>query len=217
MVFSGLFLEDIGINNLILIHVNYWNFKKSEILKNSSYAVHMVSFENFVKSMPPTLSELKVTPSFCFAFKIPDDVTASKLYSNFSKEIIQSPVDFVAIFELVFLGNIVFVHYLKDNHYIIKLYVSNISHAPFLSCHEVIRWSTCTNLICFTWLLNHVIYLKLRRRNCYQSRINLTNGNFFLLKMTIFNHCEWKQLTTVSDKSCDLRANSRILDEMQTT
>ena len=37
----------------------------------------MVSFENFVKSMPPSLSELKVTPSFCFAFKIPDDVAAS--------------------------------------------------------------------------------------------------------------------------------------------
>ena len=41
----------------------------------------MVSFEIFVKSMPPSLSELKVIPSFCFAFKIPDDVTATKLYS----------------------------------------------------------------------------------------------------------------------------------------
>ena len=40
----------------------------------------MVSFEKFVKSMPPSLSELKVLPSFCFAFKIPDNVTASKLY-----------------------------------------------------------------------------------------------------------------------------------------
>ena len=40
-------------------------------------ALHMLSFENFVKSMPPSLSELLVTPSFCFAFKIPDDVTAS--------------------------------------------------------------------------------------------------------------------------------------------
>ena len=79
MVFSGLFLEDIGINNLILIHVNYWNFKKSEIFKNSSYAVHMVSFENFVKLVSPSLWELKVTPNFCFAFKIPDNVTASKL------------------------------------------------------------------------------------------------------------------------------------------
>jgi hypothetical protein len=39
----------------------------------------MLSFENFVKSMPPSLSELKVTPSFCFAFKIPDDVAASNI------------------------------------------------------------------------------------------------------------------------------------------
>jgi hypothetical protein len=37
----------------------------------------MVSFENFVKSMPPSLSELKVTPSFCFPIKIRDDRTAS--------------------------------------------------------------------------------------------------------------------------------------------
>ena len=43
-------------------------------------ALHMLSFENFVKSMPQSLSELKVTPSFCFAFKIPDDVTASNVY-----------------------------------------------------------------------------------------------------------------------------------------
>ena len=40
----------------------------------------MVSFEIFVKSMPPSLSELKVLPSFCFAFKIPDDVAASNPY-----------------------------------------------------------------------------------------------------------------------------------------
>ena len=39
----------------------------------------MVSFEIFVKAMPPSLSELKVLPSFCFAFKIPDDVTASNI------------------------------------------------------------------------------------------------------------------------------------------
>ena len=36
----------------------------------------MVSFEIFVKSMTPSLLESKVTPSFCFTFKIPDDVTA---------------------------------------------------------------------------------------------------------------------------------------------
>ena len=40
----------------------------------------MVSFEIFVKAMPPSLSELKVLPSFCFAFKIPDDVTATTNY-----------------------------------------------------------------------------------------------------------------------------------------
>ena len=40
----------------------------------------MVSFEIFVKSMPPSLSELKVLPSFCFAFKIPDDVTVTNKY-----------------------------------------------------------------------------------------------------------------------------------------
>ena len=33
----------------------------------------MVSFEKIVKSMTPSLLELKVIPSFCFAFKIPDD------------------------------------------------------------------------------------------------------------------------------------------------
>ena len=30
--------------------------------------------------MPPSLSELKVTPSFCFAFKIPDNPTATDTY-----------------------------------------------------------------------------------------------------------------------------------------
>ena len=43
----------------------------------ASEALHIVIFENFVKSMTSCLSKLKVTPSFCFAFKIPDDVTAS--------------------------------------------------------------------------------------------------------------------------------------------
>ena len=41
----------------------------------------MVSFENFVKSMPPSLLELKVTPSFFFPFKIPDNPTATNVYS----------------------------------------------------------------------------------------------------------------------------------------
>ena len=45
----------------------------------------MVSFENFVKSMPPSLSELKVIPSFCFAFKIPDDMTATVITTIFCR------------------------------------------------------------------------------------------------------------------------------------
>ena len=40
----------------------------------------MVSFEIFVKAMPPSLLESKVLPSFCFAFKIPDNRAASNIY-----------------------------------------------------------------------------------------------------------------------------------------
>ena len=45
----------------------------------------MVSFDNFVKSMPPSLSELKVLPSFCFAFKIPDDVAVTNVHLKTDK------------------------------------------------------------------------------------------------------------------------------------
>ena len=45
---------------------------------------HMVSFEIFVKAMPPSLSELKVLPSFCFAFKIPDDRAVTSIYISVS-------------------------------------------------------------------------------------------------------------------------------------
>ena len=41
----------------------------------------MVSFEIFVKAMPPSLWELKVLPSFCFAFKIPDGVAVTTTYT----------------------------------------------------------------------------------------------------------------------------------------
>ena len=43
----------------------------------ASKALHIVIFENFVKSMMFCLSKLKVTPSFCIPFKISDDPTAS--------------------------------------------------------------------------------------------------------------------------------------------
>ena len=42
-------------------------------------AVHMISFEFFVKAMPPNLSESKVLTSFCFAFKISDNVAATSI------------------------------------------------------------------------------------------------------------------------------------------
>ena len=40
----------------------------------------MVSFEIFVKAMPPSLSELKVLPSFCFPMKIRDDRAVTNRY-----------------------------------------------------------------------------------------------------------------------------------------
>ena len=50
----------------------------------------MVSFENFVKSMPPSLSELKVKPSFCFPFKIPDDPTTTNIYISILNKIVEN-------------------------------------------------------------------------------------------------------------------------------
>jgi len=52
----------------------------------------MVSFEIFVKAMPPSLSELKVLPSSCFAFKIPDDVAVTTIYIVSHKYYIQLQV-----------------------------------------------------------------------------------------------------------------------------
>merc|ERR1711997_200508 len=46
----------------------------------ASEALHIVIFENFIKSMTPCLSKLKVTPSFYFPFKIPDHPTATNKY-----------------------------------------------------------------------------------------------------------------------------------------
>ena len=45
----------------------------------ASEALHIIIFEIFVKSMTSCLLELKVTPNFCFAFKIPDNVTATNI------------------------------------------------------------------------------------------------------------------------------------------
>ena len=48
----------------------------------ASEALHTFNFENFLKWMTSCLSELNVTPSFYFAFKIPGNVTATSKYST---------------------------------------------------------------------------------------------------------------------------------------
>ena len=50
-----------------------------------SEVLHIENFEIFVKSMICCLSKLKVTPSFCFTSKIPDDPTATILVSTYSR------------------------------------------------------------------------------------------------------------------------------------
>ena len=50
----------------------------------ASEALHIVIFENFVKSMTSSLLKLKVTPNFCFALKIPDDLITTTIYNRFS-------------------------------------------------------------------------------------------------------------------------------------
>ena len=54
--------------------------RKPRPLYQPAPALHMLRFDFFFKSMLPSLSELNVTPSFCFAFKIPDNVAASTEY-----------------------------------------------------------------------------------------------------------------------------------------
>ena len=49
----------------------------------------MVGYEIFVKSMTPCLSELKVTPNFCFPNKIPDNLTATTMYVDFCSQRLQ--------------------------------------------------------------------------------------------------------------------------------
>ena len=46
----------------------------------ASEALHIVIFENFIKSMTSCLLKLKVTPSFCFPFEIRDNPTTSNAY-----------------------------------------------------------------------------------------------------------------------------------------
>ena len=65
----------------------------------------MVSFEIFVKAMPPSLSELKVLPSFCFAFKIPDDVTVTNIQSVSTQNAYSAQMN-VAIYTIIKPSNL---------------------------------------------------------------------------------------------------------------
>ena len=58
----------------------------------------MVSFEIFVKAMPPSLSELKVLSSFCFAFKIPDDRAVTNIYQPGSSVMVVNSIASVVVF-----------------------------------------------------------------------------------------------------------------------
>ena len=52
MVFSGLFLEGFEINNLILIYVIYWIFKKKKFFKISSNPFHVTKTNRNEKELP---------------------------------------------------------------------------------------------------------------------------------------------------------------------
>ena len=69
------------ISKFIKVVMDLWSFGLiftylilKESIFQASEALHIVIFESFVKSMTSWLLELKVTPSFCFANKIPDVV-----------------------------------------------------------------------------------------------------------------------------------------------
>ena len=81
----------------------------------------MVSFEIFVKAMPPSLSELKVLHSFCFAFKIPDERAVTNTYKENTLRCC-----IVEISDCVSLGS--FFNYVDQN-------VSIIEHIPTPDYH----------------------------------------------------------------------------------
>ena len=110
---------------------SFYEFKKEQLPRQiyeeiryfyefASEALHIVIFENFVKSMTSCLSKLKVTSNFCYPFKIPDDPTAStkqstvmcfqQLYSTWNKNL-WNPIPAKS-------------HLYESCHYIIKLDIS---------------------------------------------------------------------------------------------
>ena len=92
------------------------------------------------------------------------------------------------------------------------------SEVVYLSYVMMQRWSTCV-LVCFSWLLIHVIYLKLKRELllCKAEQTIITqNENLVHPRQFWVSFCEFAQLyTTVIlfsawDKSCDPAAKQAI-------
>ena len=74
----------------------------------------MVSFEIFVKAMPPSLSELKVLIRFCFAFKIPDDVAASSIQQTFFLQNNDLEVLSISVHKCLDIDNLKYFNFLLE-------------------------------------------------------------------------------------------------------
>ena len=93
-------------------------------------ALHMVIFDFFIKAMPPSLSESKVLPSFCFAFKISDNRAASTMYIPCSLEFILERAKATArswwILQKIFF--ITFKRFIPKQSFSLKIYFSESTH-----------------------------------------------------------------------------------------
>ena len=63
------------------------------------------------------------------------------------------------------------------------------SNPRYYSCPSSLRWSTCV-LVYFSWLLDHVIYLKLRKKEIMAKLSKFTKWQLFSLKMVLGCHFE---------------------------
>ena len=94
-----------------------------------------------------------------------------------------------------------------------KLYFPlNVADSRRIICNSLktstnftLWWSTC-HLGFFSWLLDHVIYPKLRKNYCFQCRENSQNDNYFASKRqprTILseNSCQFVNLLSFASSS----------------
>ena len=122
----------------------------------------MVGFNFFVKSMTSCLLKLKVIPSFCFAFKIPDDPTATNKYDDkFIKKLITCGRQITSIYCFAFL----FMYYSSRD-----LWQNSLSSLG------LIDWQNVRND------LPHLIPLDVMSQ-CYQSQ-----SGFFHFKLDFLNY-----------------------------